>query len=189
MALVLDIDLASKLAAPILTAIAGYVGRKLRPKVRLISFFGHVGAFQLAPTEASNNAPTGVHTHSVIVQNLGTEPAHNVRFIHGLLPDNVTLYPSVTKVISRNPDGSGEILLPVLSPKEQVTVSYLYFPPVNVGQINQLTKCDECIAKVLYALPMPQPPLWLRGVVWFLMSAGALLIFYFLAKAALYFLV
>ena len=183
--MVLDVELVSKLCAPFLSGAAAWLVRKVRPPVRLVSYFGHISAFKVNPVAGSNDPPTLVHTHSVVVLNSGSKPAHNVRLTHAQLPENVTFYPTVSHEIDRRPDGSGEIRLPVLSPKEQVTISYLYFHPLVVGQINQTTKCDECLAKVLNAIPMPQPTTAVKYTVWGLMLMGACLVFYFVVKVAL----
>ena len=87
--------------------------------------------------------------------------------------------------IEKNPEGAGEIVVPVLVPKEQITISYLYFPPVVWNQINQNTKSDEGFAKIIDVIPMPQPSKTILAVVWILMVAGMSIIIYLLFKLAM----
>jgi len=84
--MVLDVELVSKLCAPFLSGAAAWLVRKVRPPVRLVSYFGHISAFKVNPVAGSNDPPTLVHTHSVVVLNSGSKPAHNVRLTHAQLP-------------------------------------------------------------------------------------------------------
>ena len=182
----IDAEVIAKLLAPVLSAITAALVKKLRPAVRLVTYYGHASKFHLKPDEGSSNPPIQVHTHSFIVQNMGAEPAHNVRLLHFYLPINVSLFPAVAHQINPGEDGTGEIVLPVLAPKEQVTVSYLYYPPLLYNQTNHITKCDEGLAKHIHALPTPQPPTAVKAVVWALVFLGATLVFYILARLTIY---
>ncbi|MDT4329593.1 hypothetical protein RPD76_06715 [Methylomonas sp. MV1] len=120
------------------------------------------------------------------MRNAGRKAAHNVRLSHTVLPPNVTVHPPVQYTIERNPEGAGEILIPVLVAKEQVTVSYLYFPPLTWNQVNASTKSDEGFAKILNVIPMPQPSKAVLAAVWSLIFVGASFLFYWLAKLVAY---
>lgn len=77
-----------------------------------------------------------------------------------------------------NPQGSSEIVFTVLVPNEQVTISYLYYPPLLFTGVNAYTKSDEGMAKIVNAIPTPQPPwptIWVAGT---LMSVGASTVLY-----------
>jgi hypothetical protein len=148
---------------------------------RVVSFLGHVSALTL-----QDEQHTVVHTHSVVVRNAGRRAARNVRLTHGVLPPNVTIYPPVQHSIERNSDGSGEIVLPVLVPKEQVTVSYLYFPPLLWNQINNNTKSDEGFAKIINVMPVPRPSKGVIAAVWLLAFIGASFVLYWLVRLAIY---
>ena len=67
-------------------------------------------------------------THSVVLRNSGRRPATNVRLAHPYLPD-FNVFPSVGYRVENLPGGGREIVMPTLVPNEQVTISYLYFPP------------------------------------------------------------
>ena len=177
----IDVDLIAKLVAPILSLIVGAILKyyiEARPKV--ISFIGHKSAFTL-----KNDNQTTVHTHSVIVHNTGRKAARNVRLSHAVLPPDFTIYPPIQYSIERNPEGDSEIVIPVLVPKEQITISYLYFPPLIWNQVNHNTKSDEGFAKIINVIPMPQPSKAILAAVWFLMLVGASFIFYWLVRLAI----
>ena len=179
----IDIDIVAKLLAPCVSVIiAWFFKRYLEARPKLISFIGHISAF---PITDDNDKQTTVHTHSVVVRNIGRKPAHNVRLSHTFLPPHVTVFPVIKYSIEKNPEGAGEIVVPVLVPKEQITISYLYFPPVVWNQINQNTKSDEGFAKIIDVIPMPQPSKTILAVVWILMVAGMSIIIYLLFKLAM----
>ena len=82
--------------------------------------------------------------------------------------------------VSELPGGGREILFPSLVPGEQVTVSYLYFPPVIWDQVNRSVKSDEGLAKVIQVIPMKQYPQWLNRLMAVLFFAGAISVLYVL---------
>lgn len=178
----IDIEAIAKVASPLITLVAGAVIRRYserRPK--LVSFIGHVSTFVLQDAQT-----TTVFTHSVIVRNTGRLSAKNIRLGHLNLPANFRVEPNVEHSVSRNADGSGEITLAVLVPKEQVTVSYLYFPPLTAGQINSYTKSDEGFAKIINAIPTPQPSRPLIWAVWLLIFIGASFLVYWAIRLVAY---
>ncbi|MFN0039968.1 MAG: hypothetical protein ACKVP2_10700 [Burkholderiales bacterium] len=177
----IDPEVVAKLAGPLLSLLVGAVIKHYtEARSRVVSFIGHVSAFTLQGEQG-----TVVHTHSVVVRNAGRKAAHNVRLTHGVLPINITVYPPMQYAIERNPEGAGEIVFPVLVPKEQVTVSYLYFPPLLWNQINVNTKSDEGFAKIINVIPIPQPNKAVIAVVWGLMFIGASFLFYWLIRFAI----
>ncbi len=176
-----DPEVIAKLAGPLLSLVVGAVIKHYtEARSRVVSFIGHVSAFTLQGEQNSV-----IHTHSVVVRNAGRKAAHNVRLTHGVLPINITVYPPVQHTIERNPDGAGEIVFPVLVPKEQVTVSYLYFPPLLWNQINLNTKSDEGFAKIINVIPIPQPSKGVIAAGWGLMFIGASFLFYWLVRLAI----
>ena len=125
----LDSDSIAKIVGPLLSLVlSALIKHYTEAKVKLVSFIGHVSSFTLQDQQR-----TIVHTHSLIVRNAGRKTAHNVRLTHSFLPENIAVYPPVHYTIERNSEGSGEILIPVLVPKEQVTISYLLLSTWVVG--------------------------------------------------------
>lgn len=70
--------------------------------------------------------------------------------------------------------GGDEILIPVLAPRQQVTISYLYYPPLRFDQINLAIRCDEGLARQLNVLPTPQMRRWRLWLLRVLIAIGAI---------------
>lgn len=167
-----------KIISPLIALIFGAILKYYtEEKSKLVSFLGHISAFTL-----QDEQKTQVFAHSIIVRNAGRKVARNVRLGHSFLPQNITIYPKIQHSIERNLDGSGEIVLPVLVPKEQITISYLYFPPVTWEQINNYTKSDDGLAKIINVIPVPQPSKLLTLLIWLLMFIGASFLLYWLMR-------
>lgn len=174
----LDPEIIAKVLGPLLSLVAGVlIKRYSEARSKVVSFIGHASAFTL-----QGENPVVIHTHSVVVRNTGRKSATNVRLSHAILPINITVYPPVQYLIERNPEGAGDIVIPVLVPKEQVTISYLYFPPLLWSQINSNTKSDEGFAKIISVIPIPQPNKAVIAGVWTLVFVGASFLFYWLAR-------
>ena len=116
-------------------------------------------AFQPHPP---GGQPFGVDTHAVVIRNAGRATAHNVRVPHwGLLegnvpPISVSVFPPVTTTREVT-EGRETLVIPVLAPGQQVTLSYLYFPPITFNVIHIPISSDEVMARQLNVLPTPQP--------------------------------
>lgn len=78
------------------------------------------------------------------------------------------------------PTGGDQIHFAVVAPGETLTISYLYFPPIQYSQITAQVMSDEGQARVLRVLPTPQYPRWALALVWALIVVGALTCVYFL---------
>jgi len=68
--------------------------------------------------------------------------------------------------------------------KEQITISYLYYPPTTYNQINTYVKSREGYAQLIEVLLQPLPPKWILVCIWFLMIIGAIAIVYLLVVTA-----
>lgn len=171
-------DTVVKIVVPLGTLILGkYVDRWLTKRPKLIIWLGHSSAFNVR-----SQPPVNVHTHAIVVRNAGRETAHQVRIGHNILPDNYQLFPAVPHTIERTEGGIAEIVIPTLVPNEQITVSYLYSPPLLWSQIHAYTKSNEGFAKALYVLPTPQLPKWIVMLIWSLVFVGVVSIFYFIIE-------
>jgi len=102
------------------------------------------------------------------------------------MPPNISLYPNIPYIIENTTGGASEIIIPQLVPKEQVTISYLYFPPDTWNKINSYTKSDEGFAKIINVIPMPKPAKLALGIVWLLMFIGASFLIYWLIRLIAY---
>lgn len=163
----IDLETVAKIGSPIVTLVVGAVLKHYSEKSpKLLSYIGHVSSFTL-----QDEKKTSVFTHSVIIRNAGRRSATNVRLGHNFLPLNIRVEPQINYKIETNPEGAAEIVIPTMVPKEQVTISYLYFPPTTWHQINSYTKSDDGYAKIVNVIPMPQP---LMAIQW--ASRGLILV-------------
>lgn len=163
------------ITAPIVALFVGvWVSRRFESRPMLISYFGHVSAFRHVPP---GGQPIHVHTHSVVLRNAGRRSATNVRLRHNVLPD-FSVWPGVLHHTEDLPDGSKEIVIPTLVPGEEITISYLYFPPVTVGQINSGIKCDQGFAQAIPVLLQRQYPRWFNATAAALMLIGLVALAY-----------
>jgi hypothetical protein len=159
--------------------VGGLLNRIVERRSRLIAFYGHVGVFQLTPpANAPPGAPPGrIHTHTVVIGNVGSLPAHNVRVPHAraLAAANVHVYvePGVSYSTQKLPGGEDEFLFPILVSKQYVTISYLYFPPLTFHSINLPIRSDEGFARQVSVLPViTYTPRWLSIVFFALALIG-----------------
>lgn len=168
-----------KVVSPILTFVLGIISKLyFEEKSKLITYVSHISSFTL-----NDEHKTRVHAHSIIVRNNGRKAAKNIRICHKTFPENVQVFPPVHYTIEKaNDEGIYEIVMPTLVPKEQVTISYLYFPPTTWDQINSYTKSDEGLAKVLNIVPIAKPNRWILTTALLLMFIGGSFITYWVFR-------
>jgi hypothetical protein len=176
----IDFSLFGRIAEPL-------VGRVIERRPRLIVYYSHVGVFQLQPSGGFSGGP--VHTHSVVIKNTGKLAARNVRLPHNFAlkpPLNFSVHPQTDFTRTPLAGGDEQITFPVLVPGQQVTVSYLYFPPLHYRQINLPISSDEGMARELNVLPTPQLSRWRLAIAWSLMFIGVVTLVYLSVKLALW---
>lgn len=165
----IDPEIIAKLLSPLIAALIGVIAKRyFEEKPKLISYLVHASAIPL-----NDEANTQINTHSIVVRNTGKKAAHNIRIGHNTLPKSFQIYPPVSHNILPGPNGSDEILIPTLVPNEQVSISYLYFPPLTFGQVNAYTKSDEGLAQIINAIPTPRPSKLVIATLWLLVFIGA----------------
>ena len=113
----------------------------------------------------------------MVIRNAGRRPAHNLRIGHTVLPE-FQIYPKVQYEIVDLPDGGKEIVLPILVSKEQITISYLYFPPLTWNQINTYFKADEGFAKTVTMILTPMISKWAKAILFVILIVGLITIIY-----------
>lgn len=137
-------------------AFGAWLNHILEGRPRLLSYVIHSSAITTRRVPGGDD-PITVHTHSVVVQNTSHKATLNVRLGHQVLPD-FTIYPPTQHSVVTLPNGEAEIVIPQLVRNEQITVSYLYFPPLTWDKVNIYTKSDDGFAKVVSVLPFAPPP-------------------------------
>jgi hypothetical protein len=167
--MVIDWNVVSTITAPVIALFVGvWVNRKFENRPVLISYLSHVSSFRHTP---QGGQPLQVNTHSVVLRNTGRQSATNVRFHHITLPD-FNIWPTVVHHVETLPDGSKDIVIPTLVPQEEITISYLYFPPIMAGDVNAGIKCDQGFAKQIAVLLRSQVPRWLSNILLVLVLVG-----------------
>jgi hypothetical protein len=122
----------------------------------------------------------------VVVRNTGRKPAENLRVGHTILPDDFIVQPDMEYTIKELPGGSKELVFPIIPPKKQITISYLYFPPLTYDKINSHVESDNGAAKPVNVLLQPVFSKWVNASVWVLMLLGMTTIMYLLVQGALW---
>ena len=170
----IDWSVVATIASPIIALFVGAVlNRFIERKPRLIAYFTHATAF---PLTGAN--PGTIHTHGIVIKNTGRHPAIDIRVRHNFLPEHFNIHPGVEYQVQRLSNGGAEIIFPRLVQNEQVSISYLYFPPVVYSQIHAGIRHSDGFATEVTALPTPQYPPWiLRGLL-LLLIVGSITIFY-----------
>ncbi len=177
-----DWNVVATMASPLVALFVGAaLNRAIESRPRVVSYLGHVSGIFLSRA----TPPMQVNTHSVVLRNTGRKTARNVRLGHAVLPD-FSVYPDIEYSVADLPGGGKEIRFPQLVPEKQVTVSYLYFPPITWGSINTHVESDDGPVKVLNVLPTVQLPKWLSSILWFLIGYGVLGAIYSLYAFALW---
>ncbi|MCX5864930.1 MAG: hypothetical protein NTW42_07635 [Deltaproteobacteria bacterium] len=171
----IDWNAVATIAAPVIALFIGaWVNQRFESRPVLISYFSHVSAFRHTP---AGGEPLHINTHSVVLRNAGRQSATNVRLHHAYLPD-FNIFPVVVHNVEVLPDGSKDIVIPVLVPGEEITVSYLYFPPLVAGQVNAGIKCDRGFANQITVLLQRQYPRWFNRTVIALFLVGVVTVCY-----------
>lgn len=175
----IDVEVLARVLAPAASAlVTAFIKRFAEARATLTSYVGNVSTFEL-----SDENRTRVFTHSLFLQNSGRKSVENVRVVHNFLPSHVYVHPRTEHTISIE---SGEILIPRLVPKESITISYLYHPPLTCGQVHQHVKSDLGFAKTIDVVTIVRPSLVFRCVLVALCFVGASYLFYWMIKLVLY---
>src|SRR5262249_37880294 len=179
----IDWMLVATVAAPTIALFVGaFLDRLIQQRPRLISYLGHTASFKVRGDKSFS-----VYTHSIVIRNSGRKPARNVRVGHHFLPPNYEIYPRIPYEVKPVADSGHELLIPVLVPNEQVTISYLYEQPLTVDNIHSYTKYDDGYAKIIRVLPAKQFPRWVNVTVGGFMILGVIAFLYLVVIATRHF--
>lgn len=170
--------IAGPVAAVIISAI---IVNLLQLRPRLFTWYHYTTTVTL-PAVPPATGQTVVNTHAFVVRNDGKLPAHNVSVSHYVLPA-YSVAPPVPHRREDLPTGGGAVLtFPTLAPKEQVTITYLYFPPLLWSHINAGVRSDEAVAQPIVVLPTRQFSPWALRVFAVLFYMGIALATYWLVR-------
>lgn len=174
----MDWDLAVKIVGPLLGTVVGvWVKTWAEKRPRVVAFVQHVGAVRL---DSVGDVPAMfVGTHTVVLRNAGGKKAEKLRLGHQQLPA-FRITPDIEYSIVPLANGGQEIQIPILIPKKQITITYLYTAPLQWTGVNTHLETDEGAIKVLNVLPTVPPPKWLIAGVWFFALVGIATVLYLL---------
>jgi hypothetical protein len=177
----IDWGAVSTIASAVITGVASIAAtRWLENRPRLITYLGSVSTHHVVTPEF----PDGfrVFTHEIIVRNTGRKSATGVRISHAELP-NFHVMPQVPYRIEELPGGHKDIVIDSMVPGQQLTVSYLYVPPLIAGGVNTGLRCDQGIGQVVPVLLTRQHPAWLRRTLLAITVIGLVTVLYLLYLA------
>ena len=142
----IDWGMVATIASPLVALVVGFVLTRTLNRPVVTTYLGHTSAHRADAVAGGQRFD--VFTHSLVIQNTGWRSASNVKLAHSKLP-SFSVYPDVEYRVSDLPGGGQEILFPSLVPNEQVTVSYLYIPPGNLGsdQPRGQVRLDLCFRR------------------------------------------
>ena len=177
--------IASDIAAPIIALFVGvWLNRAFESRPVLISYYGHISSHRIHPP---NQNVTVVHSHAVVLRTAGRRSATNVRLHHHTLPD-FDIYPSIDYSTSTLNDGSIDIVIPTMPPGREITISYLYFPPLVATNINAGIDSNEGVAKQIPVLLQRMMPSWFNRLALLMMIVGLVTVGYLIFHGVKYFL-
>lgn len=168
------------LASPFITTFLGFMLAKIfQNKAKLIAYYGYISEhkIRLPKEESSEMKEILIYTHAIEIRNVGSLPAKNVKISHSILP-NYHITQNIEYKVSDLPGGGKEILFPALIPKEFVTISYLYYPPLTYREIKTSIKSDEGFAKIIDVIPTATLSAWQRRSLFVLLFVGCSTIVY-----------
>ena len=164
-----DWQFLATVAVPILTLFIGvWVNRRFERRPVLLSHWGHVSSFNYQKGDGTTGI---VNTHSVVIMNVGRRAATNLRLSHTFLP-GFNIWPPVEYQLKEVPNSGRDIVIPTVIPNQQLSISYLYFPPVTYADVNAGVKCDEGFATQIPVLLQRQYPKWFNYSAAVLMIVG-----------------
>ena len=164
-----DWNVVATIASPIIALFIGAaLNRAIENRPRVVCYLDHVSGISIQGAQ-----PLQVNSHSVVLRNAGRKTAMNIRLGHAVLPA-FQIYPDIDYTVVNLPGGGREIRIPNLVPKKQVTITYLYFPPLTWERVNTHLESDDGPVKVLNVLPTVQLPKWLTVVLWVLIGYGTI---------------
>ncbi|MFB9244839.1 hypothetical protein IV454_14535 [Massilia antarctica] len=171
----MDFEVVARLLAPTVSALlSGIIKRALDARASLTEHIGHVSTFEL-----NDDIKTKVFTHSLFLKNRGRKTVENVRVVHNVLPQNIFIHPPVEYSTNAR---TNEIIIPRLVPKESITISYLYYPPLTCGHVHLHVKSDVGFAKSLEVVEIVRPSRIFNWMFLALCFIGASYLIYWIIK-------
>ena len=178
-----DWQLVWKIAEPVVMIfIGGFINQYIERRPKLIRYVVHPSSVTVRPPGGD---PTAINVHAMVVRNTGRKPAMNVRIGHNVLPD-FTIFPNIQYTVEDLPAGGREIIIPLLVAGQDVTIQYLYFPPLVWHQINTHVFSDEGAATSINVWPTRQFSRPVNIALGLLLVIGGLTVIYLIGLLGRY---
>lgn len=175
----------SQIASPIVAgSIVFMLTKYFNEREKLIAFYGHVASHALQ-SKTEGQPDNYIHSHAVVVRNIGNKTATNVKISHSYLP-NFIIYPDTNYSRNSLPNGGEELIIPRITPKQEYTISYLYFPPITVDQIKTTIESDSGLAKIVNVRLQQILPNWVNVLIASSMLFGIIAFVYLLFELGRY---
>ena len=163
--------------------VGAVIAKRVEGKADLVSYFGHSSAFTTRPQGQPSFV---IHTHDVVIQNVGKKPANNVRVSHNVLPDQFNVFPSLPYSVEQLPDGKKDIVIPKVVPGQLIVISYLYYPPLLWNQVHAGIRSDEGFARQVEMQLQRKIPAWLTALAVAGFLIGCLTVLYLIWRGLKY---
>ncbi len=181
----IDWTIVSQIAVPLIICVVSIVLTKyFNEKEKLIAFYGHIASHALDST-IEDQPVTHIYTHAVVIRNNGNKTATNVKITHNHLP-SFTIHPDTNFMRNPLPNGGAELVIPRITPKQEYTISYLYFPPITYDQIRSSIESDKGLAKIVNVRLQQIFPKWVNVLVVLSMLLGTIAFVYMLFELGRY---
>ncbi|WP_338616421.1 hypothetical protein [Pigmentiphaga sp. CHJ604] len=194
----MDWDLVIKIATPVITlGLGALITRVAEERARVTAYLGHATSTLVRPLavpELPQHSPAGqaeaapafqpfyIFTHTIVVTNPSRKPVTNLVLGHQTLP-NFSVHPDTYHEVRKLPGGGTELVFPKLGAKKQITIAYLYQPPLIFSGINTSYECDAGPVRILAMIPSARPPRPIMWALWFILLYGVGAIIYTILQA------
>jgi len=140
-----------EVVAFILTLLGIWIGRLLRPKVKLI--WGRSNnSLHFVPTEVpaeekkdTEITDVQIYAEKYFLQNNGKKPATNVEFVLSHTPNNLSIWQSRQYKKSLNPEGNLVVSIPSIAPLELIIIDTVYIN--RQAATVESVECSEVLGK------------------------------------------
>ena len=153
----------------VLLLVGAAVTRLLERKPKLTYYASHWSAYP-----RPGLPPVTIHTHGIVLKNVGRQTATDVRVRHELRTETFYVTPRVQHTDPDLPGGGFEIVFPRLVPQEEVAISYMHNAPFNNFR-GQITHAAGLAAEVP-AMSRVEHSRWVVRTILFLALGGSIAI-------------
>lgn len=183
----MDLELFLKISGILFTGVfAIVVDRLIRPKPKLVHYVLHPTSVLLKSDQGSEaESIFQVNTHSIVIRNVGRKVAEEVSVGHHMLP-NYRVYPDTYFNEVELSQGGIELVFPKLRPKEQLTITYLYYPPNNYVDVHSYVKHNDGFSREIPVLPAQQYSKWIYCLTAMFMALGIATTIYWIARVTVW---